>query len=61
MLGSPVIVVLAAAVTVAAVLMIWQLLLGDGDQRSPFTRFIITLCVLKGRKVEDYLPPSPDR
>jgi hypothetical protein len=34
-------------------------LLGGGDRRSPFTRFILLVCVLTARPPGEYLPPGP--
>jgi hypothetical protein len=51
---------LAAAVVVAcAVIMLRSVLLGGGDPRSPFVRFMPLTCLLTGRPPGDYLPPGP--
>jgi hypothetical protein len=52
-LAVAVMIVACAAVGLGAVL------LGGGDQRSPFVRFMLLVCVLTGRPPGEYLPPAP--
>lgn len=52
-LAVAVVIVACAAAGLGAVL------LGGADQRSPFVRFMLLVCVLKGRPPGEYLPPGP--
>jgi hypothetical protein len=58
-------VAVAAGLAVAAVIVacaaagLGAVLLGGGDQRSPFVRFMLLVCVLTGRPPDEYLPPGP--
>lgn len=70
-LGSGAVYVLQDRAAVAAVLAVEAMivacaavglgavLLGGGDQRSPFVRFMLLVCVLTGRPPSEYLPPGP--
>lgn len=49
----------AAAIVVCAAAGLGAVLLGGADQRSPFVRFMLLVCVLKGRPPGEYLPPGP--
>ena len=52
-LAVAVVIVACAAAGLGAVL------LGGADQRSPFVRFMLLVCVLIGRPPGEYLPPGP--
>jgi hypothetical protein len=54
--------VAAAGLAVAVVIVaagLGAVLLGGADQRSPFVRFMLLVCVLIGRPPGAYLPPGP--
>lgn len=60
-LGGPVIAaagLLAAAVVGAAVVVMLSAMLGGRDPRSPFDRLMLIICVITGRRPDDYLPPA---
>jgi hypothetical protein len=44
---------LGAAITVT----LWAMF-GGHDPRSPFVRLMLIICVITGRRPEDYLPPT---
>jgi hypothetical protein len=54
---------LAAAVVIVACTAagLGVVLLGGGERRSPFTRFMLLVCVLTGRPPGEYLPPGPGK
>jgi hypothetical protein len=49
----------AALIVACAAVGLGAVLLGGADQRSPFVRFMLLVCVLTGRPPGEYLPPGP--
>src|ERR1700689_1819697 len=58
--GGPVLAVGVFAVIVVSGIIftvIFSAMLGRRDQRSPFERLMLLLCVVLGRRPRDFLPP----
>lgn len=50
----------AAVIVACAAAGLGAVLLRGADQRSPFVRLMLLVCVLIGRPPGEYLPPGPD-